>query len=339
MYNIRELNSDNAMEMPLALDAIELSNPFIIDINLKWVQPFGMLVASKAIKEFRNAHPDIDFQLRYNDNSSAFSYAGHMGFFKSISESLDIGKMPGEALGNSRYIPITKINLTEIHKKEIDSGHFIAMGDAIENEATRLANVLSNGNIELRKLLTYLIREILRNIPEHSESNDAWICGQSWADGSAEIAIVDNGIGIKDSLQKNIVHSQYIHSDEDALQCALKAGISKAFRPDRGNSSDDVWSNSGFGLYMVSQICATLNGSFNIISGNKYIKINSKYEFEIGESQFNGTGIKIYFNTRNTIKADEIIRKVAKKGENQAKSIKNAFKKASTPSKGLMDNV
>ncbi len=39
-------------------------------------------------------------------------------------------------------------------------------------------------------LMTYLIREILRNIPEHAEESTAWICGQYWGNQTAEIAIV-----------------------------------------------------------------------------------------------------------------------------------------------------
>ena len=49
----------------------------------------------------------------------------------------------------------------------------------------------------MQKLMTYLIREILRNIPEHAESHKAWICGQYWSDNTAEIAILDEGIVLK----------------------------------------------------------------------------------------------------------------------------------------------
>ena len=62
--------------------------------------------------------------------------------------------------------------------------------------------------------MTYLIREILRNIPEHAEESSAWICGQYWNDQTAEIAIVDEGIGIKKSLQRNSIHRAYATDDE-----------------------------------------------------------------------------------------------------------------------------
>lgn len=77
-----------------------------------------------------------------------------------------------------------------------------------------------------------------------------------------EIAIVDEGIGVKKSLQKNSIHRAYATDDESALSYAIKAGISQAvLDPRRGNRSNDEWANSGYGLYMVSEICKELGGN------------------------------------------------------------------------------
>lgn len=117
--------------------------------------------------------------------------------------------MPGEASGNDNYLPITELDFHTMHRKEIDKGNLIEMGNLIESESEKLSKILSRNNKELQTLLTYLLREILRNIPEHSNSTKAWICGQYWTNNTAEIAIIDEGIGIKNSLQKNVVHKKY----------------------------------------------------------------------------------------------------------------------------------
>lgn len=39
-----------------------------------------------------------------------------MGFFKYISEKLEVGKIPGEARGSLNYIPITSIEFNELKK-------------------------------------------------------------------------------------------------------------------------------------------------------------------------------------------------------------------------------
>lgn len=166
--------------------------------------PLPMLIMGATMRNYRMQYPELPFRIEGYEGKS---YAGTMGFFKYVSESLGIGKMPGEANGSTDYIPITPIEVEELQKAEISQGNYMVMGDLIEKEAGRLARVVDRGNSELHKLLTYLIREILRNTPEHAGTNTMWVCGQYWPSYElAEIAIADEGIGIYDSITQNYVH-------------------------------------------------------------------------------------------------------------------------------------
>lgn len=338
-YDIPTLETKKALKFAKELDELIVDSYFTFNVNMHWVRPFGMLVAACSIKQFRDKYPDVPFKIKYKTRDETIPYASHMGFFKSISGKINIGKEPGEATGNNNYIPITELDLNQIHKNEILSGKMIQMGDAIELNASELAKVLSRDNKEFHSLLTYLIRETLRNIPEHADCNSAWICGQFWCNGTAEIAIVDEGIGVLNSLKRNRIHRAYIKSDEDAITSAIKAGISQSFQPAKTSSSDDPWANSGFGLYMASEICKELDGSFCLASGKKFIDINSDGTTEIGDTFFNGTAIKMTISTNSLQRSQDIIKKISNQGELQARAIRNAFKKASKPSKGLMDNI
>lgn len=338
-YILRELNTDDSLQIAYELGYLEVYEKLNFKAKLKWVRPFGMLITAISIKQIRNKYKDIPFNLEYNQNCRGVNYAGHMGFFKSISENIDVGKMPGEANGNDNYIPITELDFSKMHDDEINKGNFLVMGEVIEQEASRLAKVLSRDDKEMHILLTYLIREILRNISEHADVKQAWICGQYWSNETAEIAIVDEGIGIKESLRKNSIHREYIETDEDALKFAIKAGISQAFKPSRKNNSEDEWANSGFGLYMVSEICKELQGSFVLASGSRYVKINQNGEMKLGETFFKGTAVKVTISTNKILKSRQIISKIAMQGEEQAKLIRNTFKKASKPSRGIINEL
>ena len=298
--------------------------------------PLPMLIMGTTIRNYRHQFPEKRF---YIDGYSGKSYAGTMGFFKYISESLGIGKLPGEAHGSNNYIPITPIKVDELQKNEIAKGNIMVVGDLIEKEAGRLARIVDRGNIELHKLLTYLIREILRNTPEHAGTNTMWICGQYWPSFElAEIAIADEGIGIYKSITQNYSHREYITDNKKALQWALKAGISEAFKPSGKQRNRDEWANSGFGLYMVNSICKYINGSFGIISYGDYMLIDN-YGIKYGETDFQGTAIRMRVPSKKISNAQTIISQIATQGELEAKTIRNAFKNASMPSKGLMSEL
>lgn len=318
-------------------DTIPAEEEVIIDFSqMRKFDPLPMLIMGATLRNYRNQFPNKKFTVT---GFSGKSYACTMGFFKYISESLNIGKMPGEASGSNNYIPITPINVDELQQKEITDGNFIEIGDLIEREAGRLALIVDRGNEELHKLLTFLIREILRNTPEHAGTNTMWVCGQYWPSYElAEIAIADEGIGIYNSITQNCSHREYITDNKKALQWALKAGISEAFNPSNKQSSRDEWANSGFGLYMVNSICKYLNGSFCIISYGDYMLIDN-HGIKYGETNFRGTAIRMRVPSKNIKNAQDIISQIAEQGETEAKSIRNAFKNASMPSKGLMSKL
>lgn len=339
LYYVPELNLQQALSFEKSLQEIVPTDDFIFDFSrMSNFDPLPMLLTGSIIKRYRRQYPQISFSVD-GINTIGKSYAGTMGFFKYISPSLEIGKAPGEAYGSPNYIPITLLSTDDLQRNQYKQGSYLSLGDIIENEAGRLAQIVDRGNAELHKLLTYLIREILRNTPEHAQSNQMWICGQYWPSYElAEIAIIDEGIGVYNSITKNIAHREYITNNAVALQWALKAGISQAFRPSGKQKSNDEWANSGFGLYMVSEICKYLNGSFCIISYGNYILIDN-HGVQAGETSFHGTAIRMRVPTKRISSAKEIISIIAAQGESEAKTIRNAFKTASIPSKGLMTQL
>lgn len=335
-FSISHLTAPIALNFARNLNSADIGEKVEFSANLKWVEPFGSLLTSVAIKQLRDKYKDIPFNFQ-NQLTEAGSYAAHIGFFKSISDRIEIGNEPGEAKGNENYIPITALNISQLQTDCSPDGRILGIGDAIEIKAKSLAKILCREDEEMVSLMTYLIREMIRNIPEHADTMTAWICGQYWPKKqTAEIAIVDEGIGIKNSLRKNHTHSAYIQTDEDAILCAVKPGISQAFIPSRQNRSTDIWANSGFGLFMVSEICRRLQGSFWIASGEKYLCINSSGEPAIRDTFFSGTAIRMTFSTQNLKSSKDIIQEIAGLGMLQAQTIRNAFKEASIPSKGLV---
>lgn len=323
---------EEALKFIKKLDEPISDNKVIFDFsNTYTFTPFPMLVIGASIRYCREQNKNFRF---YIYGAEGKSYPGTMGFFKYISERIDFGLSPGEANGSNNYIPITLINFND-HRLGIEETE-----KQIEIKSDKLATVIDRGNKELHEVLTYLIRESIRNIPEHAKTNNVWVCAQGWPSKEiAEIAIVDDGIGIYKSIIGNAAHKYYIDDNAHALEWSLRAGISEAFRPSKKqNSYNDVWENSGFGLYMVSEICKYLNGRFCIASYGNYIVIDKDGVYK-GETSYKGTAINIRLPIKEIDNAQDIIDLIATHGEKQARTIRNAFKHASKPSRGLIGRL
>lgn len=163
------------------------------------VEPFGMLVASRAIHMFRADHRDIRFHAVNHETGDGCSYAAHVGFFKTFG--LQFGKDAGEASGNASYIPITSCPVSELHEDVEAYGGRI--GDHLITQSRNLAKVLArSGTGTLHDVLAYSIREILRNIVEHSKALSYEYCAQFWpSKHRVKVAILDRGVGVRETLR------------------------------------------------------------------------------------------------------------------------------------------
>ncbi len=235
-----------------------------------------------------------------------------MGFFKSIR--LNYGKEPGEAFGSSTYVPITKIEIDDLRKLARFKGEHI--GHAIERKSRELALVLSQGARDLSDHLTFSIRELMRNVVEHSESPVIWLAGQYWPTKDlVEIALLDEGIGVSCHLSRNPYLE--IRNDADALLFAIEPGISGSALPGRKTVEDDMWDNSGFGLYMTSSLCQ-LGGEFAICSGTSTLHLSG------GQTRFlnschHGTAVMMRLYVSNMRKLQDVIEELVRQGERRAR--------------------
>lgn len=335
IISVHDLETGPALKLGKDLIKLHPGEQVVIIIDSDWTRPFGMAYTACVLKQFRCRCPDVEFTMTTIMNSG-LRYASNMGFFQMVSPKLSLGKAPGEAHGNSHCIPLTILDFEKFHADGLPYYFDDEVEAKIGQEAEKLATVLADNDKELNYLFTYLIREILRNIPEHSDCTKAIICGQAWpAMHQAEIAIIDEGKGIFESLSANPYYQTRIYTNSDALDWATIPGISAAYNPNkkkRRGSSD--WANSGFGLYMVKEICKEMDGSFLIASGEDYLREDSKGS-KSGKTNITGTAIKITVSTNKSLNSKELINTIVQRGQEEAKAMNEGFYKASKPSRGI----
>lgn len=310
----------------IKLDSIEMDEECSFDYSsVTFFEPAGMLLCSAKIRQFIELHPNIRFS---NTGFHQHTYAANMGFFQSVYQ--DYGKSPGEAPGNVNYLPISRINVSEVRRRaRTDSKHIV---DTLEEEAQRLSVVLSRNDSILKTLLTYTIRELLRNVVEHSFAQEIWYAGQFWpTKNRVEIAILDEGIGIYGSLKKNT--KLCIKNNEDAVRASILPGITSVRSPD----PNDDYANSGYGLYLIRRIAVDA-GDFVIISNDCLLGSNKLKPEIIGPASFHGTLIRVRLNTQSIPSLNKQLPIYIYEGERLAKKVrKNAIVTASQISRLISD--
>lgn len=279
------------------------------------VEPFAMVYVAKFIREFNRKNKEIKVSCRGHKDKD---YAANMAFFRAFG--LRHGREPNCTQGNDRFVPFTILR-TQTIIDEADQEYKVEQ-DIIEKRAEQLARILSQQNDpNLTDALTFSIREIMRNVFEHSNSKSIEYCAQYWPTyNKVEIVIADNGIGLKQSLSSNPFVEADTHAD--AIQQALMPAISSKNYKGARVDTNNPWHNSGFGLYMSSRICR-LGGNFLVCSGDHAIALNGngKQHLELAH-QCSGTVIRMVLNTSQLYKLNGMLAKFREEGYEVAKQIK-----------------
>ncbi|MEZ8227729.1 MULTISPECIES: ATP-binding protein [Vibrio] len=261
IYFPSQLGRDTLYEFFYQLEQ-SLNEPEVcIDCStLNFSYPSGMLIAGSKMRawiKYRRELGLITKKKGHDSNKNVHCYLRHLGFFQFIG--MGEGNNVGQALGSMTYLPITKIYKPSFDSKTQDVQEWY---DEIISQTRRFANLLSGTKSynEENKLYHYALREIVRNVFEHSTAEECYLCGQRWADGRVEVAVIDEGVGISSSLERSFM----IDSELSALRMAIKPGISSTTKI---ADTDNVYDNSGFGLYVLEQLVSSF-GWFMLGSGS-----------------------------------------------------------------------
>ena len=252
----------------IELDRYTEHDRIILDFPEKqfWA-PFAMLFVGSKIAYLKKIRPDLEVIFNGWDK---YPYLAHMGFFSFCG--FDHGLNLGEAWGSHSYLPITKLNLGDLKERDFDK--FEEMQDLVQRRVDRIIPILirdSNAGPSLADVLSYSIREIFRNVFEHSNCDDLFYCAQYWPKSrKVEFSVSDFGIGIKRGLGTN--PNFRFNTDKQAIEFSLLPSVSGKTHLPR---TSETWHNSGYGLYMTTRF-ARNGGNFVVASKNAAIHLTPK---------------------------------------------------------------
>lgn len=301
------LDLTSALQFSIVLASEQESDAFTFDFSkVGHVEPFGMLIVSGEIRRLSSRFPAA---LLSAQNYRHMSYAAHMGFFRAFG--LDFGNAPGQAPGSLRYVPLTLLPCDGLARRAIEAA--VDIGDAVEGESKHLAAMLcGEADGAVHATLSYSLREIMRNVVEHSDAADIELCAQYWpTKKKVEVAILDRGIGLRKSLSNN-PHLDAA-DDKRAINYALMPAVSgKAFKGSRRQKRGH-WVNSGFGLYMTNRICRN-GGNFFVASGDSGMLLTKSEGKRYFDCNYDGTAIRMVIRTDQITNLDDALETYRKEG-------------------------
>lgn len=287
----KDLDLHGAMQFSMDVNSVEQADEYVLDFgDVETSEPFGMLIISSELQRLVAKYPGASGSCA---NFQKMTYAGNMGFFKAFG--LNHGMAPGEADGGNNFVPITIFDCNQLRSEAASEGLYV--GEVIEKESQHLAEMLcGESSGEIHSTLSYSLREIMRNVVEHSEASRFGICAQNWTSKKmVEVAIIDRGVGLKATLSRN-PHLE-IPDCKAAINYALMPAVSGRVFKGAKVKNKNQWTNSGFGLYMTSRICRN-GGTFFVASGDVGMLLTKRSEGKrYIPCSFEGTAVRMVIKT------------------------------------------
>ncbi len=259
----------------------------VLDLrSVEFVEPSG-LCGLAALLEFLIPRSRL-VGLRFFGYDVA-AYLERMNFFRvfghRIETNVDVAVLEERRRGN----PGTLQELVNFHSEEEIPGIINRISEILENKDYRLRE---------RAAICATLSEICANAVEHGASSfGAYAAVQAYrhivsgrhggpkGERRGEevlIAIADGGVGVRETLSRNLEYAEFTKTDNDALRHAPKMGVSGTGEIGRGG-----------GLAVVGQISARAGGSLSLRSGSGRVTFYGDRTNSRNVPHFPGTFVRV----------------------------------------------
>lgn len=281
--------------------------------ELEFIEPAGAVLFLSTVDKIKESQIPYEIEPIAHLKKSAISYGETMGIF----QKLGISDAPSYNSG-ATYLAPTLVELRDVHQKLNASGesveeYYEKISELIVKKALKLLD--SNIAEDVKDLFVFVVREMIRNIFDHSEAPHFYYALQSYkASNCVEVVIADAGVGLLATIPFDC-EEEWMgqNTDEEAIRRAIIPGLSAQ---SNHGYAPEYYKNSGYGLALVKRIIQHTEGLFSIASGEKSVTYKLEEEL-VHNCDVKGTIIrmKIQLDKLGTVNFQEIL----KEAENEAK--------------------
>ncbi|MFP3940250.1 MAG: hypothetical protein ACOC7L_02390 [Acidobacteriota bacterium] len=244
LQNVRAFVATNRPFEPVGPEAV-------LEFHPRWahMEPVALAMAAAWGIWAKRA----GYRLKAENLGPATAYAGRMKLFETLELDFDPGLKEHEEAG--RFLPLTQIRSSQDVAAAI--GDISALLH-LQNEPDTLSAV------------QYCVSELLRNVLEHSESEDgAFVCAHRYTGKEPRrvtIAVADCGQGVPAHLARVVPEATDDH--DLALAMAMRPGVTGAVSGIYGTPE-----NAGAGLFITRCMAKGSGGYFFLLSGRSAYRL------------------------------------------------------------------
>lgn len=299
MINVINMRYDKMMEMTKHLQENNyfLESPKKLKFtfsSLDFIEPAGAIIFLSTIDKLNINDIPYELESIKDLDRNAISYGETIGMFQELglseAQSFEYGK---------NYISPTKVLISEIYhslkedKKSIEN-YYDEVSFRVVKKA--LQGFDYNFSEEVNELFEFVVREMVRNIFDHSKTNHFYYGSQMYpALGGVEVVIADLGEGLLKTVPFDNEDEWFKElTDEDAIRRAVIPGLTAA---SNHSYAPEDYKNSGYGLALVQRIIQKTDGIFSIASGEKSLTFSSEGE-TVDDCNIKGTLIRMRIKLR-----------------------------------------
>ena len=257
----------------------EIDLDLILDIkNNGFIKAEVYLLIVSFVNNMRSEGREVVISLICEDNSFSINYASRIDFFKHLDIPFEEKIVRKDT--SSNLIPITNIKsnvldlsveMLKIFKKDFQ----MSEEDVLQ--------------------MSLIINEMICNTSIHSKSKSgAYLYCQKYKKKAnfLEFILVDSGIGIKESLQKNELYKKI--SNKEAIQKAIQYEVT-------------CGEGRGHGLYFASTFVLLNYGEMILLSGDDRVNISNKTVNRNTNHNWNGVYLKFLFKFDSIVSLNDLM--------------------------------
>lgn len=263
------------------LSEIDIKSDLILELEIEcegFVSADVYLLIVSFVNSMINEGTNVQVILKNDNSCTSVNYASRIDFFKHLN--IDYNEKITRHNTSGNLIPITNIEK--------------GVMDLSKEILTVFKNDFKMSEIDVYQL-SLIINEMFCNTSIHSKSKSgAYLYCQKYK-GRAnylEFILVDSGIGIKKSLQKNKLFEKI--SNKESVSKAIEYEVT-------------CGEGRGHGLYFASEFARRNSGEMILLSGTDRVIIKNK-GIHFGKNyNWDGVYLKICFNFDSDVSLNDLM--------------------------------